>query len=179
MPFIKSPGVALYLSPSSGSLPLVETISPLSRKASDTRIAWDSKPPGLFRKSMTTPFIFSNPPALSNSLSNPSRILSNVLSLNVVTRITTLLPSVRTRAAVSLIKSLMIVTSKGSSSPSRTTVMIISEPTGPRMRSTASFRVNPSTLSPSTCVMKSPASMPASSAGVPSIGETTLTNPSS
>ena len=126
-----------------------------------------------------TPFIFSNPPAFSSSLSSPSRILSKVLSLNVVTLITTLLPSERTRAAVSLIKSRIMVTSKGSSSPSRTTVIIISEPTGPRMRSTASFRVNPSTLSPSTWVIKSPASMPASSAGVPSIGDTTLTKPSS
>ena len=157
----------------------METISPFSKKASETRIAWDSKPPGLLRKSITMPFILSKPPAFSNSLSKPSLILSKVLSLNVVTRITTLLPSVRTLAAVSFMKSRIMVTSNGSSSHSRTTVIIISEPTGPRIRSTASFKVKPRTLSPSTCVIKSPASIPASSAGVPSIGETTLTNPSS
>ena len=37
----------------------------------------------------------------------------------------------------------MIETSKGSLSPSRTTVMTISDPTGPRIRSTASSSVRP------------------------------------
>jgi len=48
-----------------------------------------------------------------------------------------------------------------------------------RIISTASSRASPRTLSPSTWVMKSPASTPASAAGVSSIGATTLTKPSS
>ena len=44
-------------------------------------------------------------------------------------------------------------------------VMMISEPTGPRIMSTASSSVRPSTLSPSTWVMKSPAWMPAVGGG--------------
>ena len=70
-------------------------------------------------------------------------------------------------------------TSNGSSTSSRTTVMTISEPTGPRIMSTASSSVRPSTLSPSTWVMKSPDSIPALSAGVSSMGDTTLMKPSS
>ena len=69
------------------------------------------------------------------------------------------------------------LTSNGSAVPSRCRVRVMSEPTGPRIRSTASFRVRPWTLSPSTWVMKSPGWTPARSAGVPSIGETTLTTP--
>ena len=38
---------------SCGSRPRVETISPFSRKASDTAMAWFSNPPGLFRRSTT------------------------------------------------------------------------------------------------------------------------------
>ncbi len=102
-----------------------------------------------------------------------------VWSLNVVTRSTTDAPSVRERTAVSWIVSRMIDTSNGSASPSRTTVMMISDPTGPRISSTASSSARPRTDSPSTWVMKSPASIPASIAGVPSMGETTLTKPSS
>ena len=96
-----------------------------------------------------------------------------------MTRSTTVSPTVRVRTAMSLIMSRMIETSKGSSTSSRTTVMTISEPTGPRIISTASSSVRPSTLSPSTWVMKSPGSIPALSAGVSSMGETTLTKPSS
>ncbi len=43
--------------------------------------------------------------------------------------------------------------------------MVMSEPTGPRIRSTASSSVRPSTLSPSTAVMRSPGCTPARSAG--------------
>ena len=45
----------------------------------------------------------------------------------------------------------VIFTSNGSGVPSRVRVMVMSEPTGPRIRSTASFSVRPITLSPSTC----------------------------
>ena len=48
---------------------------------------------------------------------------------------------------------------------------------GPRIFSTASFRLRPITASLSICVMMSPAWMPALAAGVSSIGETTLTSP--
>ena len=71
----------------------------------------------------------------------------------------------------------VIFTSNGSGVPSRVRVMVMSEPTGPRIRSTASFSVSPITLSPSTSVMRSPGWTPARSAGVPSIGATTLTKP--
>ncbi len=71
----------------------------------------------------------------------------------------------------------VIETSKGSSLPSRVTVTVMSEPTGPRILSTASLSVSPSTDSPLMWVMKSPASSPALAAGVSSIGETTLTKP--
>ena len=70
-----------------------------------------------------------------------------------------------------------MVRSNGSSSPSRTTVITMSEPTGPRILSTASASVRPSTDSPSIWVMKSLASTPASAAGVSSMGETTFTKP--
>ena len=53
----------------------------------------------------------------------------------------------------------------------------MSDPTGPRIRSTASSSVSPITLSPSTWTMRSPGCTPARSAGVPSIGATTLTKP--
>ena len=97
--------------------------------------------------------------------------------VNDDTRKTTVLPSERALTALISIVSLIILTSKGSSTPSRTTVIMISEPTGPRILSTASSNVFPNVLSPSTFVIKSPASIPALSAGVSSIGETTLINP--
>ena len=89
------------------------------------------------------------------------------------------LPSSRLRTAVNSIRSRTMVMSNGSSSPSRTTVMTISDPTSPRIRSTACSSVRPSSDWPSTWVMKSPASTPASIAGVSSIGVMTLTKPSS
>ena len=75
--------------------------------------------------------------------------------------------------------SLMITISKGSSSKFLTIVSDTSEPTGPLILSTASDKERPRIASPSTWVIKSPDCIPASDAGVPSIGETTLTNPSS
>ena len=179
LPSIRSPGVALNRSPSSGLRPRVDTISPPSRNASDTNTAWFSNPPGLLRMSSTTPFTLSIPPASSIWAARPSVRFGNVWSLNVVIRSTTVSPSVRARTAVSLMLSRMIDKSKGCSSPSRTTVITISDPTGPRIRSTASCKVSPSTLSPFTAVMKSPDWIPAASAGVPSIGDTTLIQPSS
>ena len=68
----------------------------------------------------------------------------------------------------------IMLMSKGSSTPSRAMVIIISEPTGPRIWSTASFKVFPSVLSPSTLVIKSPDWTPAFAAGVSSMGDTTL-----
>ncbi|SPH19277.1 hypothetical protein ASD8599_00001 [Ascidiaceihabitans donghaensis] len=179
LPSARSPKVALNRSPSSATRPRVDTISPSSRKESDTRIACVSKPPGLLRKSITKPFTLSMPPSASTSLANFSSNCGVVLSLNVVTRKTTVSPWVRARTGCNSMVSRIMDTSKGSVSPSRTTVMMISEPFGPRILPTASSSVSPKRDSPSTCVMKSPASMPASSAGVPSIGETTFTKPSS
>ncbi len=53
-------------------------------------------------------------------------------------RITPISPSARARTARILIISRVRLTSKGSSTPSRVSVMLISEPTGPRILSTAS-----------------------------------------
>ena len=69
-------------------------------------------------------------------------------------------------------------TSKGSVF-SRAMVRVTVSPGLPRICFTASETDRPSTLSPFTAVMKSPALMPALKAGVPSIGEITLTTPSS
>ena len=52
LPLVGSPGRALKRCVSSELRPWVETISPFSRKASDTEIAWSSRPPGLLRRSM-------------------------------------------------------------------------------------------------------------------------------
>ena len=53
LPLVRSPGRALKRWVSSGSRPRVDTISPRSRKASETEIAWSSRPPGLLRRSIT------------------------------------------------------------------------------------------------------------------------------
>ena len=130
-------------------------------------MAWVSSPPGLLRRSRTKPSTFSMPPSSSTCRASSSFSPGKVWLLKVVMRSTTASPTVRERTATSLMVSRTIETSKGSSTSSRTTVMTISEPTGPRIMSTASSRVRPSVLSPSTWVMKSPDCMPASSAGVP------------
>ena len=62
----------------------------------------------------------------------------------------------------------------GSVTPSRRTVSMMEELAGPRIFSTASRSVSPCTGSPSRCEMRSPARMPALTAGVSSIGEITL-----
>ncbi len=85
--------------------------------------------------------------------------------------------SSRASTGETVMVSRVILTSKGSSVPSRWRVMVMSEPTGPRIMSTASLRVRPITLSPLTWTMRSPGWTPARSAGVPSIGATTLTTP--
>ena len=72
-----------------------------------------------------------------------------------------------------------MLTSIGSSRPARRRVSAIEVSTGPRIRSTASASDMPSTGSLSMWVITSPAWMPARCAGVSSIGETTLTRPSS
>ena len=89
-----------------------------------------------------------------------------------------MLPSTRERTDSTLMTSRTSVTSKGSVWP-RTTVMVTSLSIGPRSISTAWSSVSPSTDSPSMWVMKSPVWMPARAAGVSSMGETTLTKPSS
>ncbi len=91
----------------------------------------------MLRRSSTTPLILSSPPSALISFSRPSFRPEKVWSLKVVSRTTTVLPTTRLRAATSLIVSRTIETSKGSGVPSRTTVMRISEPTGPRIMSTA------------------------------------------
>src|SRR5260221_14787106 len=48
----RSPARALNRWVSSAVRPRVDTISPFSRNASETEIAWSSNPPGLLRKSM-------------------------------------------------------------------------------------------------------------------------------
>ena len=92
-------------------------------------------------------------------------------------RSTTTPSSSRARTGEMVMVSRVILTSNGSSVPSRWIVTVMSEPTGPRIMSTASSRVSPITLSPSTWMMTSPGCTPARSAGVPSIGVTTLTKP--
>ncbi len=54
-----SPGLASNLVTSLFLRPLVETISPLLRKALETLTAWSKRPPGLSRKSRTYPFNLS------------------------------------------------------------------------------------------------------------------------
>ena len=51
LPLIRSPFFAKNFLFSSFLLPLVETISPSSRKKSEILIAWDKSPPGLFLRS--------------------------------------------------------------------------------------------------------------------------------
>ena len=70
-----------------------------------------------------------------------------------------------------------MLTSMGSSLPTRRRVSAMLVLTGPRIRSTASDRLRPRTGSSSMWVITSPARMPARWAGVSSIGETTLTRP--
>ena len=72
----------------------------------------------------------------------------------------------------------MISISKGSK-PSRAIVIVIDSPFSPRIKSTASVRVKPNTGVSSIWIIKSPAKTPALYAGVSSMGEITLTKPSS
>ena len=63
LPFIKSPLLANHFLFSEAFLLLVDTISPSFKKKSETLIAWDSNPPGLFLKSRIyelTLWFFSN-----------------------------------------------------------------------------------------------------------------------
>ncbi len=71
------------------------------------------------------------------------------------------------------------VTMTGLSAPLRMMVSLILVFTGPRIFSTAWFRVRPCTCSSSSLVMMSLARTPALAAGVSSIGATTLIRPSS
>ena len=59
LPLTRSPARALKRCVSSALRPRVETISPRSRNASDTEIAWSSRPPGLLRRSTTKPLSLS------------------------------------------------------------------------------------------------------------------------
>ena len=85
----------------------------------------------------------------------------------------------RMRTERTRMTSRMIVTSIGLSWPLRMIFSVILVLTGPRIFSTAWFRVRPCTCSSSRWVMMSLAWMPALAAGVSSIGATTLTRPSS
>ena len=58
LPLISSPFLAKNFLVSDAFRPLVETISPSSRKKSVIVIAWASNPPGLFLKSNIYPLIF-------------------------------------------------------------------------------------------------------------------------
>ena len=71
------------------------------------------------------------------------------------------------------------VRSIGFFSPLRRIVIWSCEFTGPRILSTASESVSPWIDVPSIVAIRSPVLIPAFAAGVPSIGEITLTRPSS
>ena len=66
------------------------------------------------------------------------------------------------------------VTSIGSGDPSRRILMVTLDPLGPRSLRTASIRVRSLVSWPSIFTIRSPGWMPARSAGVPSIGATTV-----
>ncbi len=85
-------------------------------------------------------------------------------------------PMVRWRTERMVITARSILTSNASSSPRRM-VSVMPEPTLPRIFSTASDRVRPSTASPSRWLIRSFGCSPALAAGVSSIGDTTLTRP--
>jgi hypothetical protein len=81
---VRSPARALKRWVSSALRPRVETISPFSRNASETEIAWSSSPPGLLRRSMTKPLSLS--PAWAERSVIAFLRPSVVCSLNWVTR---------------------------------------------------------------------------------------------
>ncbi len=87
--------------------------------------------------------------------------------------------STRERTARTRMTSRVMLTSIGLSWPLRVMVSLILVFTGPRIFSTAWFRVRPCTCSSSSLVMMSLAITPALAAGVSSIGATTLIRPSS
>ncbi len=82
---VRSPARALKRCVSSALRPRVETISPFSRNASDTEIAWSSRPPGLLRRSRTKPLSLSAGICVARSLIAFFRF-SVVCSLNWLTR---------------------------------------------------------------------------------------------
>ena len=88
-------------------------------------------------------------------------------------------PSMRERTERTRMTSRVIDTSTGLSLPLRMILSLILVFTGPRIFSTAWFRVRPCTGSSSRWVMMSLAMTPALAAGVSSIGATTLIRPSS
>src|SRR6266446_4506578 len=83
-PLSASPAVASISNLDSGVRPFAVTMTPLSRKVSDTATAASSTPPGLLRKSSTSP-LSAAPLRLRRSLSAASRS-SPVVSLNWETR---------------------------------------------------------------------------------------------
>ena len=72
----------------------------------------------------------------------------------------------------------VMVSSSGSSSPRRATVIVTLVSLGPLSRPTASSRVMVSVGSPSIRLMTSPGRMPSRSAGLPAIGVITVSLPS-
>ena len=72
----------------------------------------------------------------------------------------------------------MSLSASGAGTVLRLTVRLTVLSGGPRIRSTASFSVIPSTLLPSMPRIRSPGFMPARAAGVSSIGEITVISPS-
>src|SRR5215467_4048902 len=174
----RSPARALKRWVSSAVRPRVDTISPFSRNASETEIAWSSNPPGLLRKSMMK-LLSLSPAWVERSVIAFFRS-SVVCSLNCVTRMNpTSSLSSRERTERTWMRARIIVTSTGLSWPLRMILSFILEFSGPRILSTAWLRVSPCTGSPSRWVMMSLAMMPALAAGVSSIGATTLMRPSS
>jgi hypothetical protein len=79
LPLVRSPPLALKRWVSSALRPRVETISPRSRKASETMMAWSSRPPGLLRRSMTKPLSFSAPTSFVVALDGGLEVLEGLL----------------------------------------------------------------------------------------------------
>src|SRR5262249_32660773 len=113
---VRSPARALKRCVSSALRPRVDTISPFSRNASETEIAWSSNPPGLLRRSTIKPLSLSPAWAPRSVIAFFSP--SVVCSLNCVTRIKpTSSPSRRERTERTWMRARVLVNFTGLSWP--------------------------------------------------------------
>ncbi len=148
---------------------------PFSRKISETLIDWLRRPPGLSRRSRTSPFNETSPDSRSSKASARSFV---VLSLKLVIRMYPY-PGFKIK---DLTLSIGIISrtslkSIGSENPSRIIVITTVVPFRPLIFFTASQSIISLLVSPSTLIILSPAFIPALYAGVPSIGEITVRIP--